>query len=77
MHARFAAQVLSDSVGNVLLLSFCSPDSHGTANICLMMNKFFDCMNVRNISEHFLKAKPFLNPFQSTDDKGLIGWISF
>ena len=49
MNVRLAAQVLSDSVGNVLL-SFCSPDSHGTAKVCLMMDKFFDCMNVRNTS---------------------------
>ena len=68
MNVRLAAQVLSDSVGNVLL-SFCSPDSHGTAKVCLMMDKFFDCMNVRNTSQHLLKAKPFLKPQRSTDDE--------
>ena len=43
MNVRLATQVLSDSVGGVLL-SFCSPDSHGTENFCLMMDKFFDCI---------------------------------
>ena len=68
MNVPLAAQVLSDSVGNVLL-SFFSPDSHSAAKFCLMMDKFFDCMNVRNTSEHLLKAKPFLKPYKSTDDK--------
>ena len=62
MNVRLAAQVLSDRVGSVLL-SFRSQDSHGTANFCLMMDKFLDCMNVRNTPEHLLKAKPFLNPY--------------
>ena len=73
MNVCLVAQVLSDSVGNVLLF-FCSPDSHGTANFCLMMDKFFDCMNVRNASEHLLKAKPFLKPYKSTDDERL-NWL--
>ena len=34
-----------------------------------MIDKFFDCMNVRNTSEHLLKAKPFLKPCKSTDDE--------
>ena len=73
INVHLAAQVLSDSVGNVLL-SFCSPDSHGTANFCLAMDKFFDCMNVRNTSEQILKAKPFLKPYKSTDDEKFI-WL--
>ena len=73
MNVGLAVQVLSDSVGNVLLF-FCSPDSHGTSNFCLMMDKFFDCMNVRNTSEHLLKAKPFLKPYKSTDDERL-NWL--
>ena len=76
MNVCLAPQVLSDSVGNVLL-SFGSPDSHGTANFCLMMDKFFDCMNVRNASEHLLKAKPFLKPYKSTDDERFNGLDKF
>ena len=67
MNVCLATQKCSHSVGNVLL-SFCSPDFHGTAKFCLM-DKFFDCMNMRNISEHLLKAKPFLKPYKSTDDE--------
>ena len=67
MNVRLATQKFSHSVGNTLL-SFCSPDFHGTAKFCLM-DKFFDCMNIRNTSEHLLKAKPFLKSYKSTDDK--------
>ena len=33
------------------------------------MDKFCDCMNVRNTSEDLLKSKPFLKPCNSTGDK--------
>ena len=33
------------------------------------MDKFFDCMNVRNTKEHLLKRKPFLKPYSSLTDE--------
>ena len=47
MRVNLAAQVLSDTVGNVLH-QFGPPEATGTANFCLMMDKFFECLNVRN-----------------------------
>ena len=67
MRVRLAAQVLSETVGNVLN-HFGPPEAAGTAEFCLMMDTFFDCLNVRNTKEHELKKKPNLRPYQSTDD---------
>ena len=32
------------------------------------MDKFFDCLNVRNTKEHSIKRKPVLKPYKSIDD---------
>ena len=40
MRVRLAAQVLSDTVGNVLN-EFGPPEAAGTAQFCLMMDRFF------------------------------------
>ena len=32
------------------------------------MDKFFDCLNVRNTTEHVFKRKPFLMPYSEIDD---------
>ena len=53
---------------SVALLQFGSADAKGTAEYCLMFDKFFDCMNVRNSVEHIHKRKPFLAPYTSVDD---------
>ena len=68
MRVRLAAQVLSETVGSILN-SFASPDMQGTAKLCLMVDKFFECLNVRNTTEHKLKRKPFLKPYHSVDDE--------
>ena len=39
-----------------------------------MMDKFFDCMNVRNCTEHQKKLKPFLKPYTSVTDERF-AWI--
>ena len=67
MKVKLASQVLSDTVGNVLA-QFEPPEATGTANFCLMMDKFFDCLNVRNTVEHQFKRKPFLKPYDSVND---------
>ena len=75
MRVNLAAQVLSETVGNVLNQFGHShkkngpPEATGTANFCLMMDKFFDCLNVRNTVEHKHKRKPFLKPYTSVDDE--------
>ena len=67
MRVRLAAQVLSETVGTVLK-SFGPPETEGTGEFCLMMDKFFDCLNVRNKEEYKDKRKPFLKPYESVDD---------
>ena len=67
MEVKLASQVLSDTVGNVLA-QFWPPEATGTANFCLMMDKCFDCLDVRNTVEHQFKRKSFLKPGDSVDD---------
>ena len=67
MRVRLAAQVLSETVSTVLN-TFGDADVAGTAKFCLMMDKFFDCLNVKNTVEHKIKNKPFLKPYESVDD---------
>ena len=68
MRVKLAAQVLSDTVGNVLA-QFVPPEATGTANFCLIMNKFLACLNVCNTVEHELKRKSFLKPYGSVNDE--------
>ena len=68
MTVRYAAQVLSSSVGNVLL-EFGSKDCIETAKYCLLVDQFFDCGNVRNQQEYKFKRKPFLKPYSSINDE--------
>ena len=76
MRVNLAAQVLSETVGSVLH-QFGPPEAQGTANVCLMVDKFFDCLNVRNTVEHELKRKPFLKPCHSVDDERFAWLDSF
>ena len=67
MSGKLAAQGLSEAVGNVLN-SFGPEETADTAKLCIMVDKFFDCLNVRNTTEHVTKRKPFLKPYYSIDD---------
>ena len=73
MRVNLAAQVLRDTVGNVLN-NVGPEEAGGTGKFCLMMDKYFDCLNVRNIKEHITKRKPFLKPYESIDDARYI-WL--
>ena len=68
MNVRLAAQVLSESVSQALQ-TFGPSKAGATATFCLMFDKFFDCLNVRNTTEHIRKAKPFLKPYESEHDE--------
>ena len=63
MQVCLAAQVLSDTVGNVL-----NEFGPRTAQFCLVMDRFFDCLNVSNRKEWQEKQKDFLKPYESVDD---------
>ena len=45
MRVNLAAQVLSETVGNVLN-SLGPQEAEKTGQFCIMMDKFFDCLNV-------------------------------
>ena len=68
MNVKLAAQVLSTSV-SVALQTFAPPETLETAKFCEMMDKYFDCLNVRNTTEAISKQKPFLNPYTSVHDE--------
>ena len=60
-------QVLSKSVHDAFIF-FGSPETKETERFILMMDRFFDCLNVRNFKEWALKKKPDLKPYSSPDD---------
>ena len=62
-----AAQVLSNTVANILRLYY-PQDTQGTSELCEKVDKFFDCLNVRNQMEGIKKRKPFLEPYRSVND---------
>ena len=67
VRVNLAAQVLRETLRNVLN-KFGLEEAAGTGKFCLMMGKFFDCLNIRNAKEHITKRKPFLKPYESIDD---------
>uniref|UniRef100_A0A7M5V4G0 Transposable element P transposase-like GTP-binding insertion domain-containing protein n=1 Tax=Clytia hemisphaerica TaxID=252671 RepID=A0A7M5V4G0_9CNID len=68
MRVYLAAEILSNTVGN-MLLKFGPEEAKGTAGFCLQMDQFFDCFNVRNTKEHKKTGKPFLAPYTTVDPK--------
>ena len=72
MNAKLAAQVLSSTVSKTLTL-YGPPEAAGTAEFYLLIDSFFDIMNIRNIQSHELE-KPFLAPFTSVNDDRF-GWL--
>ena len=73
INVKLAAQVLSETVGKVLLVNG-SAEVAATANLYLMMDKFFDCLNVRNTEEHKIKLKSFLRPYSKVNDVSFV-WL--
>ena len=68
MRLNLAAQVLSASVASVLK-AFGPPEAAATAQLCEMVDKAFDCLNVHSTQEHQRKRKPFLAPYTSVNDQ--------
>ena len=68
MNVRLAAQILSETVGNVLL-RFSPQEAAETGHFCILMDHFFYCCNVRNTKVHQLKRKPFLKPYSNLNDE--------
>lgn len=73
MRLNLAVQVLSEKEVNVLS-NFHLEAGVGTGKLCLIMDKFFDCLNASNTKEDIAKWKPFLRPYKSTDDVKFV-WL--
>ena len=67
MNAGLATQVLSETVGKVIE-HFGPPEASETSNFCVMIHKFFDCLNVSNTHEYKTKKKGFLKPYEDLND---------
>lgn len=68
MNVRLAAQVLSSSVGKVML-EYGGEECTETAGFIIKMDTFFDCLNVRSLDEGVKKRKKNLLPFKDLDDE--------
>ena len=73
MKVKLAVQVLSKSVA-IALRETAKEDVTGTAEFCEMMNGFFDCTNVRSLTEHARKKNAFIKPYESAEDERLT-WL--
>ena len=67
MKVKLAVQILSKSVA-IGLRETEDDDVSGTADFCDMMNGFFDCTNVRSLTEHSQKNNPFIMPYTTPED---------
>ena len=72
MNVRLVAEVISTTVSKVLS-NYGPADTAGTAEFCLMFDKFFDIMNVSSTTASSRELKPFNTPFLSTDDPWFSG----
>ncbi|XP_021339576.1 uncharacterized protein LOC110440757, partial [Mizuhopecten yessoensis] len=67
MSVRLAAQVLSNTVSAVMA-AYYGPDLSETAKFFSVVNRFFDCLNVRSLHESARPRKPDLAPYTSQND---------
>jgi hypothetical protein len=51
-----------------MLKEFGPPEAVGTAEFCQKMDTFFDCFNVRSMTEGERSRKPFLLPYKDVND---------
>ena len=59
----------------VNIYTYHGPECHGTADLCMMMDKCFDLLNIKNDIEHTTSIKESLTPFTSPNDKRFI-WLN-
>ena len=70
---KYAVQILSKTM-SVALSTFETPESTATAEYCEMIDSFFDCLNVRSLTEGRRKIKPLLEPYVNQNDERLT-WL--
>ena len=73
MKVKLATQVLSRSVA-IALEESGNEEVLGTAQFCRMMNDFFDCTNVRSLTEHVRRRNQFIKPYIAQDDERFV-WL--
>ena len=73
MSVRYATQILSNSVANVLY-EYYPKETHATAELCSFMDSFFDCLNVMNQMEGITKRKKNLEPYHDVNDPRFV-WL--
>ena len=73
MKVKLAVQVLSKSVA-IALRETGKEDVTGTAVFCEMLNGFYDCANVRSLTDHVRKKNAFIKPNESGEDERLT-WL--
>ena len=67
MKVKLAVQVLSKSVA-IALRETGKEDVTGTAVFCEMINGFYNCTNVRSLTEHVRKKNAFIKPYESAEE---------
>lgn len=73
MKVSLAVQILSGTVANALE-EFYGEKVSETVHFIRTFNKFFDCLNVRNLLEGKNKRNPDLNPYRNVNDPRL-AWL--
>ena len=74
MNVKLATHVLIESVGKHLY-TYHGPEFHGTADLCMMMDTFFDLLSIKNDIEHTTSIKEFIHHLQvqmTKDSNGLL-----
>ena len=72
MKVKLATQVLSKSV-MIALQESGKEDVQETARFCGMINDFFDCTNVRSLTEHIRKRNPLIKHIPQLMTRGCLG----
>ncbi|XP_070193287.1 uncharacterized protein [Littorina saxatilis] len=70
MKVNLAAQVLSKTVADSLEQNY-GPDVKETVTFIRHMNRYYDCLNVRNLKESAQKRNPDLREYRTLDDERL------
>ena len=74
MNVKLTTQVLSQTMANVLF-NYYPDETHGSTEFCAKMNRFFDCLNVRNQTQHIKQRKADAAPYKDVDD-GRFNWLT-
>ena len=74
MTVSFSTQILSSTLSNVIK-EYYPLEFQSTADLCQLMDSFFDCFNSRNQVEGMMKRKKFLEPFRDINDWRLT-WLT-